>query len=246
MPTLEIKNLKASVEDKDILKGINLKINSGEIHAIMGQNGSGKSTLCNTLMGSPRFKIQEGIISLDNEELNNLSPDKRAKKGLFLAFQNPIEIPGVHLPTFLRSVVSEVHGRIDPEKFIEELEKNIDELNLKKDLLHRDLNDGLSGGEKKQSELLQMAMLRPKFAIIDEIDSGLDIDALKIVAEGIKSIAKKHNTGIVLITHYQRILNYIHPDFVHIINKGKIIKSGDKKLAEDLEQNGYIKYLKDA
>jgi Fe-S cluster assembly ATP-binding protein len=253
---LVIKNLHAEAEKKKILKGINLTIRSGEIHAIMGPNGSGKSTLLNVMLGHPRYKITQGSTTLNKKNILNLSPDKRSLEGIFGTFQHPVEIPGLNFGTFLRTAKN-VHSeaspgigkiknqpRLSPIEFRKFAEKYLKLLKLDTNFLDRELNKNFSGGEKKKAEILQMAVLEPHIAFLDEIDSGLDVDALKTVATTIKKIAKKNNTGIVLITHYQRLLNYITPDFVHIIDDGKIIKSGKKELALKIEKEGYNSYIK--
>lgn len=245
---IEIKDLHAEAEDKKILKGINLKVGSGEIHAIMGPNGSGKSTLVNVFLGNPRYKITKGSISFDKKNITKLSPDKKSLIGLFATFQQPTEIPGLNFGQFLRTaknihLQSQKQPRINPQEFAKTAEKYMKMLNLGENFLSRELNKNFSGGEKKKSEILQMAILEPHIAFLDEIDSGLDIDSLKAVATSIKTIAKKLGIGIVLITHYQRLLNYITPDFVHIIDDGEIIKSGKKDLALEIEKNGYNSYI---
>jgi Fe-S cluster assembly ATP-binding protein len=246
---LEIKNLHAKAEGKIILKGIDLKIKPGEIHAIMGPNGSGKSTLLNVLLGHPKYESIKGSISLSGKNILKLSPDERSLLGLFGTFQHPIEIPGLNFGTFLRTAKN-IHSkaknqpRLNPTEFIKSTKKYLDLLKLDQHFLSRELNKNFSGGEKKKAEILQMALLEPRIALLDEIDSGLDVDALKAVAKSIKFIAKKSNIGIVLITHYQRLLNYITPDFVHIISDGKIIKSGKKDLALKIEKEGYNSYIK--
>jgi len=242
--TLEIKSLYAGTKDKKIIKNLSLKINSGEIHVIMGRNGSGKSTLLNVLMGHPKYEIEKGQILLNRKNITKLSPDKKAEDGLFMSFQHPIEIPGVSLTNFLRTAKNSITKKhISPIEFLEQIKKYAKLLKMTDSQIERSINQGFSGGEKKKSEILQMAILEPKFALLDEIDSGLDIDALKSVANAIKEIFKKTKMGLLLITHYQRILNYITPDFVHIIHDGKIIKSGGKTLARELEKNGYEKYI---
>ena len=242
---LEIKNLEVSIDGKKILKGINLTINKGEVHAVMGLNGSGKSTLSYALVGHPSYTVDAGTMILDGKEINDLKPDERARNGLFLSFQYPSEIPGVTLANFLRTALNARKEKPIP---ILEFKKLLDEkmalLKMDKEFARRYLNVGFSGGEKKRAEILQMALLNPSYAILDETDSGLDIDALKVVAEGIKSVYNK-NMGILLITHYQRILNYIQPDKVHVMHKGRIIKEGGKELAHKLEAEGYDNIIKE-
>lgn len=242
---LEITNLHVAIDDKPIVNGISLTIKPGEIHAIMGPNGSGKSTLAYTLAGHPNYTVTDGQVTLNGVDILALSPDQRSQAGLFLAFQYPIEIPGVKVQNFLRLAYQARFGE-DAQRifasalaFRQHLEGLADELDVKKDLLKRGLNEGFSGGEKKRLEILQMAVLEPQFAILDETDSGLDVDAIKAVAEGVKKIVQKYQTGVLVITHYQRILKYLEPDFVHVLVDGKIIKSGDKSLAETLENQGY-------
>jgi len=247
---LTISNFQASVEDKPILKGLDLEVKPGEIHAIMGPNGSGKSTLAYSLAGHPSYAIGEGSrATLDGQDVLAMSPDERSQAGLFLAFQYPIEIPGVRVQNFLRLAYN-ARFKDQPEKafasvlkFREYLEKLAADLKVKPELLKRGLNEGFSGGEKKRLEILQMAVLEPKFAILDETDSGLDVDAIKAVATGVKEIVKRYQTGVIVITHYQRILKYLEPDFVHVLVAGKIVKSGGRDLARELEEQGYKKYL---
>lgn len=247
MSTLEIKDLHVEVEGKQILKGVNLKIHKGQIHAIMGPNGAGKSTLSYALMGHPKYKITQGSIFLDGEDITDLSADEKAKKGLFLAFQYPVAIPGLTLSNFLRHAYNSVKGKdvsnkgeelLSTLQFQKILKQKMKLLKMKEDFANRYLNDGFSGGEKKKAEILQLAVLEPKFAFLDETDSGLDVDALKIVSNGVNKLVGP-NLGIVVITHYQRILKYIKPEYVHIMFDGKIIKTGDYKLAEILEEKGY-------
>ena len=240
---LEIKDLKCQIEDQEILKGLNLEVKSGEVHAIMGPNGSGKSTLTSVLAGKDDYEITSGSISFLNEDVEDLSPEERSWKGMFLAFQYPIEIPGVSNINFLRTALNERNKSlgIDPisaKNFLKMVADKSALVGLNNKLKNRSVNEGFSGGEKKRNEIFQMAMLDPKLAILDETDSGLDIDALKIVASGVNQLKSKENATIV-ITHYQRLLDYIVPDFVHVLYDGKIVKSGDKSLALELEEKGY-------
>ncbi|HMO95887.1 MAG TPA: Fe-S cluster assembly ATPase SufC, partial [Tepidiformaceae bacterium] len=225
--------------DKEILKGLSLTIQAGEIHAIMGPNGSGKSTLANVLMGNPNYEVTGGDILYKGESLLEMGPDERARKGLFLAFQYPVAIPGVTLVNFMRQAVNAVRGHEVPiREFRETLFAKMDLLKVDQDFARRYVNDGFSGGEKKRAEMLQMAMLQPSMAVLDETDSGLDIDALRTVAEGVNTLMNP-NMGLLLITHYQRLLNYIKPQFVHVLIEGRIVKSGGPELAERLEASGY-------
>src|SRR5690606_13162206 len=240
---LEIKNLHASVEDKEILKGINLKVNAGEVHAIMGPNGSGKSTLAEVIAGQEEFEEGEGTILLDGEDLEELSPEERAHKGVFLSFQYPVEIPGVSVTNFMKTAINEsrkAQGLEDmpANEMLKKIREKSELLEIDRKFLSRSLNEGFSGGEKKRDEIFQMAMMEPKLAILDETDSGLDIDALRIVADGVNRLKSKDNATIV-ITHYQRLLDYIVPDYVHVLFDGKIVKSGGKELAHELEEKGY-------
>ena len=240
---LEIIDLHASIDNKVILNGINLKVNLGEVHAIMGPNGSGKSTLSNVIAGHDGYDIISGDIRFAGESVLDLSPEKRAHLGLFLSFQYPVEIPGVTVSNFIRTALNEIRSAKGQEplgapEMLKSMREKMKILEMDKGFLSRSLNDGFSGGEKKRNEIFQMAMLEPKMAILDETDSGLDIDALRIVANGVNSLRSKDNTFIV-ITHYQRLLDYIVPDFVHVLFNGKIVKSGDKKLAIELENRGY-------
>lgn len=238
-PILEIVDLYAKVEEKEILKGVNLTINGGEIHAIMGRNGSGKSTLSYTIMGHPRYKITSGKILFKGTDISELPPDERARLGLSLAFQYPVAIPGVSVSNFLRATTKAVRGKEIPVKeFRQELKGQMAKLAVKDEFLSRYVNDGFSGGEKKRLEILQLSLLKPSLAILDETDSGLDIDALKTVSEGINALANEE-TALLLITHYQRLLNYVNPTFVHVFQNGRIISSGDSKLALELEERGY-------
>lgn len=239
--TLEIKDLHVSIEDKEILKGVNLTINTGEIHAIMGPNGTGKSTLSSAIMGHPSYEVTQGEVLLDGVNILELEVDERAKAGLFLAMQYPSEITGVTNADFMRSAINakrEKGQEINLMQFIKKLDKEMDFLDIDKDMAQRYLNEGFSGGEKKRNEILQLMMLEPKFAILDEIDSGLDIDALKVVSKGINEM-RGEEFGALMITHYQRLLNYITPDKVHVMYGGKVVKSGGPELAKRLEEEGY-------
>lgn len=242
---LKITDLHVSIEDKEILKGISLVVNAGEIHAIMGPNGSGKSTTASTLAGHPDYTVTGGSVSMNGVQILDLSPDERAQQGLFLAFQYPVEVPGVRVQNFLK-LAYEARFKDQPERifkkvidFRKHLQSLAAELDIDVDFLNRGLNEGFSGGEKKQLEILQMALLEPKFAILDETDSGLDIDAIKKVAKGVKTVIEKYNTGVLVITHYKRILEYLKPDFVHVMVKGKIIQNGGEELVDQLEKDGY-------
>lgn len=245
---LEINNLKVTFENKLILKNINLNIKKGEIHALMGPNGSGKSTLAYIVSKKPKYKLEEGDILFENENLNRFLPEELSKKGIFLGFQHPISIPGLNNAQFLKTSVNsirEYQGKkiYDSLTFLKKAKKYMKILNMKEELLYRSLNDGFSGGEKKSNEILQMMMIKPKLIFLDEIDSGLDIDALKNISKGI-NIIKNSNTSIILITHYQRLLNYVEPNFVHIMYDGKIIRSGDKNLVSYIEKNGFKDIIK--
>jgi len=253
MSYLELRDLHVKVEEKEIIKGVNLKIKQGEIHAIMGPNGAGKSTLGYTVMGHPKYIVTKGQIILDGEDITSLPPNERAHKGVFLAFQYPVTIPGLNLANFLRYVYNASKGKdvtnkgeelISTLQFQKILKEKMKLLGLKESFVQRNLNEGFSGGEKKKAEILQMAILEPKFAFLDETDSGLDIDSLKIVASGINKIASD-KIGIVLITHYQRILKYVKPDYVHIMIDGRIVKTGDASLADELEEKGYEAFTLD-
>ena len=243
----EIKNLNASIQDKQILKDFNLKVNPGEVHAIMGPNGSGKSTLAHVCAGREEYEISSGSVRLDGINLLDLEPEERAVRGLFLAFQYPVEIPGVASMTFLKSALS-AHYKFNGKKeltipeFMKLIKEKSNSLNISDDMIKRPLNVGFSGGEKKRNEVLQMTLLEPKICILDETDSGLDIDALRLVANGVNLLRSKERSFVV-ITHYQRLLDYIEPDFVHIMADGKIIETGDKNLALDLEKTGYNDYI---
>lgn len=240
---LEIKNLHASVEGKEILRGINLTINPGEVHAIMGPNGSGKSTLASVLAGREEFEVTEGSVAYKGVDLLDLDPEERAREGVFLAFQYPVEIPGVTTTNFLKTAVNQVRESrgekpMDAVSFLKLMKEKMKLVDIDQSLLSRSLNEGFSGGEKKRNEIFQMAMLEPTLSILDETDSGLDIDALKIVADGVNALKSKE-TATIVVTHYQRLLNYIVPDFVHVLLNGKIVKSGTKALALELEDKGY-------
>ena len=240
---LIIKNLHAGIKDKEILRGIDLEIKPGEVHAIMGPNGSGKSTLSSVIAGNETYEILEGDILLDNESILDLAPEERAHKGIFMSFQYPIEIPGVTTTNFIKTAINskrKAQGLEDlPAKdMLKMIREKAELLEMDRKFLSRSLNEGFSGGEKKRNEIFQMAMLEPKLAILDETDSGLDIDALKIVANGVNKLKTKDN-AVIVITHYQRLLDYIVPDFVHVLHNGKIVKSGGKELAHELEEKGY-------
>jgi Fe-S cluster assembly ATP-binding protein len=240
---LSIKNLHASIGDKEILKGINLEVKAGEIHAIMGPNGAGKSTLASIIAGNENYELTDGAISLDGEDLSELAPEERAHKGVFLSFQYPVEIPGVSVTNFMRTAINETRKANGQEEMpanqmLKVIREKSELLEIDRKFLSRSLNEGFSGGEKKRNEIFQMAMLEPKLAILDETDSGLDIDALRIVANGVNKL-KSDKNAIIVITHYQRLLDYIVPDFVHVLYNGKIVKSGDASLALELEEKGY-------
>lgn len=242
---LKINNLEVATDNKIILKDFNLIINDGEIHTIMGPNGVGKSTLSRVIMGDPNYKVLNGEMTFNGDNLMVLSTDERAKKGIFLAMQYPMEIEGVSNQDFLRTAIGSVNNkRIGLYDFILKCEKGAEELSMNKDLIHRSLNVGFSGGEKKKNEVLQIKLLTPKFIILDELDSGLDVDSLRIVGENIKKYKEENpNTSILIITHHPKILEYLKPDFVHVMGKGKILETGDYSLANDIEKNGYNKYL---
>jgi len=240
---LHIKDLYTAVDNKKILEGLNLSVNVGEVHAIMGPNGSGKSTLANILAGKEGYNVTQGSVSYENENLLELSPEERARKGVFLAFQYPVEIPGVNNIYLLKAALNAIRKHqgepeLDAMEFMNLVKGKMKLVQMNEDLLSRSVNEGFSGGEKKRNEIFQMAILEPKLAILDETDSGLDIDALKIVAEGVNSL-RNENRAFILVTHYQRLLNYIKPDHVHVLNKGKIIRSGGPELALELEEKGY-------
>jgi Fe-S cluster assembly ATP-binding protein len=240
---LSIKNLHAGIEEKKILKGINLEIKPGEVHAIMGPNGSGKSTLASVLAGRADYEVLDGSVDFDGKDLLDLSPEARAGEGLFLAFQYPVEIPGLSTTNFIKTAVNEVRKyrgqeALDAVAFLRLMKEKMAMMEIDQSLLSRPLNEGFSGGEKKRNEIFQMAMLEPKLAILDETDSGLDIDAIRIVANGVNKLRSKDN-AVLVVTHYQRLLDYIVPDFVHVLYNGRIVKSGTKELAFELEERGY-------
>src|SRR6516165_3533951 len=244
---LTIKNLHVAIGDKEILRGVDLTLRQGEVHALMGPNGSGKSTLSYALMGHPNYEVTGGSVSLDGKDILAMEPDERAKAGIFLAFQYPTSIPGVTVANFLRHAVTNVRNPDRKEgedlmpmrEFRKEMREKMDELGMDAEFARRYLNEGFSGGEKKRAEVLQLAMLRPSFAILDETDSGLDIDAVRIVSEGVNRVAARNATGVLVITHYERILNYIKPQFVHILFGGQIVESGGPELVKQLEKQGY-------
>lgn len=239
--TLKVEDLEVSVEDEKIVKGVSLEIKPGEIHAIMGPNGSGKSTLCKSLMGNPQYSIDAGSIIVDGKDVTDAETDERARAGLFLGFQYPAEISGISVAEFLKEAINARRDEEDPisgKEFRKLLREKLELLDMDEEYARRYLNAGFSGGEKKRTEILQMAVLEPEYAILDEIDSGLDIDALKVVAKGINTLADE-DQGLLMITHYQRILDYVEPDYVHIMVDGKIVKSGGAELAEKLEEQGY-------
>lgn len=240
---LHINNLHAGVEDTDILKGINLEVKAGEVHAIMGPNGSGKSTLASVIAGKEEFDVTEGSILFENEDIAELAPEERAHKGVFLSFQYPVEIPGVSVTNFIKTAINESRKaqgleEMPANEMLKKIREKAELLEMDRKFLSRSLNEGFSGGEKKRNEIFQLAMLEPKLAILDETDSGLDIDALRVVANGVNKL-KNENNAIVVITHYQRLLDHIVPDFVHVLMDGKIVKTGSKELAYELEERGY-------
>lgn len=240
---LKINNLHASVEGKNILKGVNLEVNAGEVHAIMGPNGSGKSTLAAVIAGKEEYEVEKGKITFEGQEIDDLAPEDRAHKGIFMSFQYPIEIPGVTVTNFIKTAINETRKAkglddMPANKMLKQIREKAELLEIDRRFLSRSLNQGFSGGEKKRNEIFQMAMLEPKLAILDETDSGLDIDALRIVANGVNKLKSKDN-AVIVITHYQRLLDYIVPDFVHVLYNGKIVKSGTKELAHELEEKGY-------
>jgi len=248
MSTLEIRGLKVSVETEqgevEILKGVDLTIKSGETHAIMGPNGSGKSTLAYSIAGHPKYKITGGTVTLDGEDVLAMSVDERAKAGLFLAMQYPVEVPGVSVSNFLRTAATALRGEAPKlREWVGEVKRAMESLKMDLDFAQRNVNEGCSGGEKKRHEIMQLELLKPKFAILDETDSGLDVDALRVVSEGVVRAKAANNHGILLITHYTRILKYIKPDFVHVFAKGRIVEEGGPELAEKLEEHGYAEYV---
>jgi FeS assembly ATPase SufC len=248
MSSILIKNLHASVNGQEIIRGLDLEFSKGEVHAVMGPNGSGKSTLAKVMAGHPDYEVTEGDIILDGESILEMAPDDRARKGLFLAFQYPIEIPGVSNANFLRAALQSrlpEGEELDATDFYQRLYQKMDLLEIRREFTARSVNEGFSGGEKKRNEILQLAILEPSFAVLDETDSGLDIDALKVVAKGVNQL-RGPKLGILLITHYQRLLNYIVPDFVHVMAQGRIVRSGGKELALELEAKGYEDYAEPA
>jgi Fe-S cluster assembly ATP-binding protein len=242
---LEIRDLRVAVEDKEILRGVNLTVRSGETHALMGPNGSGKSTLAYAIAGHPKYTVTSGTVTLDGEDVLSLTVDERARAGLFLAMQYPVEVPGVSVSNFLRSAVTAVRGEAPKLRtFTKELKQGMDALSIDSDFAQRNLNEGFSGGEKKRHEILQLELLKPKIAILDETDSGLDVDALRVVSEGVNRFGAEGDTGVLLITHYTRILRYVKPDFVHVFSAGRIVEEGGPELADKLEAEGYERYTK--
>lgn len=250
MSTLEIKDLHVAVvnpdgTDKEILKGVNLTVKSGETHAVMGPNGSGKSTLSYAIAGHPKYTVTSGSITLDGEDVLAMSVDERARAGLFLAMQYPVEVPGVSMSNFLRTAVTAVRGEAPKLRlWVKEVKAALADLEIDPQFAERSVNEGFSGGEKKRHEILQLGLLKPKFAILDETDSGLDVDALRVVSEGVNRFAEAEHAGVLLITHYTRILRYIHPQFVHVFVDGRIVESGGPELADELEENGYVRFTK--
>ena len=253
MADFEIKDLRASVEGRQILKGVSLSISKGEVHAVMGPNGSGKSTLSHTLMGHPGYTVDGGAVTFKGQNVLELEPDERARLGMFLAFQYPVVVPGISMANFLRTAINAKRGydgkdkskQISPKEFRSMLKDELDVLHMDDSFLPRYINDGFSGGEKKRAEILQMAVLEPSLCILDETDSGLDIDALRIVADGVNAL-RSPDRAMVVITHYQRLLDYIIPDYVHVLSQGRIVKSGGKELALELEAKGYAEFAREA
>ena len=245
MPLLNVENLSVSVENKQVLKNLNLEINPGEVHVLMGPNGAGKSTLGNSLMGNPVYSIDSGKIEFDGQDLTSESTDKRAKAGMFLSFQNPLEVPGISLENFIRTAIQQRTGeRVKLFQFQKEMQANMNLLNMNESYAKRDLNVGFSGGERKKSEILQLLMLKPKFAILDETDSGLDVDAVRTVSKGISEYQKNQNGALLIITHSTRILESIKVDYTHILVNGTIVKTGDGSLIQDINENGFDKFIK--
>jgi len=246
--TLQIKNLHVAIEtpegsEKEILKGVDLTVNSGEIHAVMGPNGSGKSTLSYAIAGHPKYRVTSGSITLDGQDVLEMSIDERARAGLFLAMQYPVEVPGVSMSNFLRTAVTAVRGEAPKLRlWVKEVKAAMTDLDIDPQFGERSVNEGFSGGEKKRHEILQLGLLKPKIAILDETDSGLDVDALRVVSEGVNRYAETEHAGVLLITHYTRILRYIHPQFVHVFVDGRIVASGGPELADELEENGYVRF----
>ena len=244
MILLDVQNISVSVDEKTVLKNLNLKIGEGETHVLMGPNGAGKSTLGNALMGNPVYRLDGGKIIFDGQDLTNESTDKRAKAGMFLSFQNPLEVPGISLESFIRSAIQQRTGeRVKLFQFQKELQKNMQLLNMDESYAKRDLNVGFSGGERKKSEILQLLMLKPKFAILDETDSGLDVDAVRTVSKGVEEYQKNQNGGLLIITHSTRILDSLHVDYTHVLVKGQIVKTGDGSLVEEINEKGFDKYI---
>ncbi|WP_051761542.1 Fe-S cluster assembly ATPase SufC [Microbispora rosea] len=247
MSTLEIRDLHVAVGDKEILRGVDLTVRSGETHAIMGPNGSGKSTLAYAVAGHPKYTVTSGSVLLDGEDLLEMSVDERARAGLFLAMQYPVEVPGVSVSNFLRSAITAVRGEAPKlREFAKELKSGMDALSIDPAFAQRNTNEGFSGGEKKRHEILQLELLKPKIAVLDETDSGLDVDALRVVSEGINRFRASGDTGVLLITHYTRILRYVKPDFVHVFAGGRVVEEGGPELADKLENEGYEAYVRDA
>ena len=243
MSTLEIAGLRVAVEDKEILTGVDLTVRSGETHAIMGPNGSGKSTLAYAIAGHPKYEITSGSITLDGEDVLAMSVDERARAGLFLAMQYPVEVPGVSMANFLRSAATAVRGEAPKLRtWVKEVRGAMSDLDIDPDFAERSVNEGFSGGEKKRHEVLQLSLLKPKFAVLDETDSGLDVDALRVVSEGVNRFREGGETGVLLITHYTRILQHIRPDVVHVFAGGRIVESGGPELADELERTGYVRF----
>jgi len=248
MSTLDIKNLHVVIDtpegvEKEILKGVDLTVKSGETHAVMGPNGSGKSTLSYAIAGHPRYRVTSGSITLDGQDVLEMSIDERARAGLFLAMQYPVEVPGVSMSNFLRTAVTAVRGEAPKLRlWVKEVKAAMTDLEIDPQFAERSVNEGFSGGEKKRHEILQLGLLKPKIAILDETDSGLDVDALRVVSEGVNRFAEAEHAGVLLITHYTRILRYIHPQFVHVFVDGRIVASGGPELADELEENGYVRF----